>query len=413
MTTLSDLPMIPMDQESYWLDPYPVLAELRKDHRLAMTPHGVPAVLRWDDGFEVIRNTQFIQQGIEQIERLGFKPGDPLHTWRKHAMGTMEGADHRRVRAFAATALTKRKMEDLRPNIRKHAHALLDAVVDRGTMEAIDEFTMKLPKLTMMDHLGITKEEWDRTLGQRNGSSVIDAFSPSAELDDAKRALINQHIAKAMAHTQRLYENRMKEPRDDLLTTLVRAESEEGALSMGELVNMFSAIFGAGTSTSSIISSGMMELARHPEQAELLRSNSDRWKKGASEESLRCHPAINQIAQKAASDTNSMGFNWKLDDQLMVLLGAANRDPSRWEDPERFDITRDPKVSSLTFGWGAHVCLGHAMARATIEEALAVFVERCDEIELAEQPRRIPFVMENKFETLSLKFKRRDVTTAR
>ena len=92
----------------------------------------------------------------------------------------------------------------------------------------------------------------------------------------------------------------------------------------------------------------------------------------------------------------------------MVSLGAPNRDPRHFEDPETFDITRDPKQTSLTFGIGAHVCLGHAMARATVEEALAVFVERCDEIELAEEPGWIPFVMENKLDGLSLRFSPRE-----
>jgi cytochrome P450 len=89
---------------------------------------------------------------------------------------------------------------------------------------------------------------------------------------------------------------------------------------------------------------------------------------------------------------------------ISVILGSANRDVDYWEDPERFDVRRDPKKTSMTFGIGAHVCLGHAMARATVEEALAVFVERCDELSLLEEARWIPFVMENKLEGLRIGF---------
>ena len=172
----------------------------------------------------------------------------------------------------------------------------------------------------------------------------------------------------------------------------------------GELVTLFSTIFGSGASTASIISSGLLELARHPEQAELLRGDTERWKKGASEETLRYRPAITAVGHKAASSTRAFDMEFAAGTPISIILGSANRDADYWEDPERFDIQRNPKKSSLTFGIGAHVCLGHAMARATIEEALAVFVERCDEIELVEEPRWIPFVMENKLEQLDIKF---------
>ena len=164
---------------------------------------------------------------------------------------------------------------------------------------------------------------------------------------------------------------------------------------------------GAGScaSTASIIASGLLELARHPEQAALLRKDPERWKRGASEETLRCRPAITAVGQKSAARTHTFGIDFEAATPISVILGAANRDPRHFEAPERFDITRDPKKTALTFGIGAHVCLGHAMARATVEEALAAFALRCDEIELVEEPHWIPFVMENKLEGLRLRFR--------
>ena len=120
-----------------------------------------------------------------------------------------------------------------------------------------------------------------------------------------------------------------------------------------------------------MLASGILELARHPEQAALFRGDPERWKKGACEETLRYRPAIIAIGQKSAADQDAFGLRFKAGEPIAVVLGAANRDPERWADPERFDIERDPTVMSLTFGMGAHFCLGHAMARATLEEALA------------------------------------------
>ena len=402
MATLDDLPTIPMDDPTWWQDPYPSLRALREHHRLAQTPQGLPAVLHWDDAFDTVRGTQFSQHGIEALESRGFHPGDPLHTWASNRIGVMEGEHHRRVRSLAAGALSKRKMDDLRPLIRHHASALLDAQLDAGELEGRLDFAHPLPRLVMMDFLGVDDDELGTTMNPSAGSSVIDAFGPG-EMTDETRAKVNRHIQASMDHTAMLYERRRQEPRDDLLTHLVQAQNDAGRLTEGELITLFSSIFGSGTSTASIIASGMMELARHPDQANLLRSDPEQWKKGASEESLRYRPAINAIGQKAATDIDAFDVHLAAGTHITVIVGAANRDPRHWGDgAERFDIRRDPRDASLSFGVGPHVCLGHALARATIEEALVVFVERCDELELLEEPRWMPFVQENKLENLRL-----------
>ena len=116
-------------------------------------------------------------------------------------------------------------------------------------------------------------------------------------------------------------------------------------------------------------------------------------------------PAIYAIGQKAARAQEAFGLPFTAEQSLSVILGAPNRDPARWQDPERFDITRDPALWSLSLGIGPHFCIGQAIARSTIEEGLAVFVQRCHELELKEHPRWVPFVAENKLESLQLAFR--------
>lgn len=402
---MSELPTIPTDDAAYWQDPYPILAELRERSRVARTAEGQLAVLRFDDAVDAMKGDTFIAEGIEVLERRGFVPGDPMHTWRKHAIGTMEGDDHRRVRGLAASALSKRKMDDLRPLIRRHAHALLDAKLEQGEIEGRLDYAMPLPRRVMMDFLGLGADELASSQKPMASVNIVDCFGPNVTPELRREA--NDAIRKSMEHTAKLFERRRREPRDDLLSHLVQARDEQGRLSDGELITLFSTIFGSGASTASILASGMLELARRPEQAERLRADPERWKRGVSEEVLRYRPAIIYVGQKAAHDNDALGLPVAKDTPIQVLLGAANRDPRAWDDPEAFDPSRDPKQTSLTFGIGSHVCLGHAMARATIEEALAVWVERCDEIELAAEPRWIPFVMENKLEGLRLRFRPR------
>jgi cytochrome P450 len=392
-----------MEDEAFWQDPYSSLRAFREQGRVARNDQGYIVPLHWSDAAWAVKGTDFIAEGIEVLERRGFKPGEPMHTWRSNAIGVMEGADHRRVRSLATGALSKRNMEGLRPLIRRHAHALLDQKIGSGELEARLDYASPLPRLVMMDFLGISPDELEGSHRPMAGVNIVDCFGPNVTPE--LREAANAAIQASMDHTARLYEKRRSEPKDDLLTHLMHAKDELGELSHGEMITLFSTIFGSGASTSSIIASGILELARHPEQAALFRSDPQRWKRGASEETLRYRPAIIAVGQKAAAEQEAFGIRFEKGEPISVILGAANRDPARWPDPERFDIERDPNTMSLTFGMGAHFCLGHAMARATVEEALAVFIERCDEVTILNEPRWIPFVAENKLDELRVGFR--------
>lgn len=395
------IPALPIADPDYWQDPYPVFRALREQHRVAQNDQGHVVPLHWQDAAWAIKGTDFIAEGIEVLERRGFKPGDPMHIWRSNAIGVMEGESHRRVRSFATGALSKRNMDSIRPLIRKHAHALLDRAAGEAELDVHRDFASPLPRLVMMDFLGIGEGELSGSFAAVSRVSIADCFGP--RVTSELRAAANEAIQKSMDHVAGLYAKRRAEPRDDLLTHLVQAKDEQGALSHGELITLFSTIFGSGASTTSILASGILELARHPEQAALFRSDPERWKRNVTEETLRFRPAIIAIGQKSAVAQEAFGIPFAKEEPIAVVLGAANRDPARWDDPERFDIRRDPSVMSLTFGMGAHFCLGHAMARATLDEALACFIERCDEIDVVNEPRWIPFVMENKLDRLVIR----------
>jgi len=339
---MSSIPTIPMHEESYWQDPYPILRGIRDHHRVARTDQGHIAILRWDDAIWTLKGTDFIAEGIEVLERRGFKPGDPMHTWRKNAIGVMEGADHRRVRSLAANALSKRKMDDLRPLIRKHAHALLDELVGKGEMNALRDYATPLPRRVMMDFLGISPDELEGSHRHMAGVNIVDCFGPNVTPE--LREAANNAIQHSMDHVARLYEKRRSEPRDDLLTHLMQARDEGGVLSDGEMRTLFSTIFGSGASTTSVLTSGLLELTRHPEQAALLRGDPARWMKGASEETLRCRPSITAVGQKAAEDIEAFGVKFQRDEPISVLLGSANRDAEHWEDPERSTSRAIPRI---------------------------------------------------------------------
>jgi len=391
---------IPWSDPAFWQDPHPLLAELRERGRTAYTDTGMLAVLRWDDAEWAIKGHDFINEGIERLESRGFERGDPLHTWRSHALGIMEGPDHTRIRRLVGGAMSKRHMERLRPLIRVIAGRLLDALPSEEAVDIQRGYTGVLPRMVMMEFLGIGADELMGSMGPLADARIADCFGQN--VTQAMRDTANAAIAQVMAHVEALYASRRLEPRDDLLTSLLDAHDAQGTLSMPELVTLFSTIFGSGGTTSNTLAAGLYELARNPEQFALLRGDTERWKRGASEETLRMHPGIAEMPQKAAHDMEAFGHAFRAGESIMIPLHAPNRDPRRWEDPQMFRITRDPDVWHLSFGIGAHFCLGQAIARATLEEGLAVFAERFSALSLAEQPMWAPCVMENRLLSLRL-----------
>ncbi len=392
--------LIPLSDPDFWQNPAEILAEFRDKYRTAYADTGELCVLHWDDAERTVKGTDFINQGIELLEKRGFHPGEPLHTWRSHALGIMNGADHIRVRKLAASALSKRNIEPLRGMIKEHANRLIDQIDTSAPVDAMRSFAYVLPRATMMEFLGLDAQELKGSEEPLAKARIADCFGPGVNQD--MRDTANDAIQKAMDHVGELYQARRENPRDDLLTALLEAEDEKGSLSHEELITLFSTIFGSGATTGGTISAGLMELSNHPEAAQLLRSDPDRWKQGASEEVLRMHPGIVELPQKASHDFEAFDIKFKKDDTLSVRFHSTNRDPSRWDNAQQFDISRDPSTWSLSFGLGAHFCLGQAIARITIEEALAAFASRFSHIEPAEPTLWTPFVMENRLQGLKL-----------
>jgi cytochrome P450 len=129
---------------------------------------------------------------------------------------------------------------------------------------------------------------------------------------------------------------------------------------------------GALGTTSSLMTSTVLELARHPDQAELFRRDPDGLKRGAVEEILRHRPGFAMTGQKATRPVDVAGVHLDADERVTIVIGGPNRDPSRWADPERFDISLDPTIWSLTFSMGPHFCLGQALARAELQKFAAM-----------------------------------------
>ncbi len=394
--------VIPLDTDEYWADPYPVLAEIRDRHRTAVTPAGEKVVLRWDDAVDVKKSPLFENEGLEYIEARGFRPGDPLYEWRRYSIGARNGEDHRRLRSLVNRALTPKSADAIRPLVGEHAREVLAAHADSGELDARQAFR-RIPFFAITEFLGIDLDE-AMEVGTAMGSGAGDAFGPDVTPELRDRA--NATFATVMAFVGELVERRRAQPRDDLLTRLIAAEEDGHRLSQEELVVLFTNIFsGAVETTSSLLTSAVLELARHPDQAELLRKDPEGLKRGAVEEILRHRPGFYATGQKAVAPTEVAGLGFEAGEALSIIIGGPNRDPAHFDDPDRFDITRDPSAWSFTFSMGQHFCLGQALARTELQEFVATIATHCHDLELTAEPRWQPRVMVNTVDRCPVRFR--------
>ncbi len=395
-------PVVPLDEDSYWADPYPILAELRDRHRSAVEPDGSKVLLRWADAEETKKRAEFVNEGLEYIERRGFRPGDPLYEWRRYSVGARNGEDHRRLRSLVNRALTPRSVDRVREVVYGHVRDLLERHRDAGEFDVRQEIRT-VPFLSIVAFLEIEPSE-AVAIGQQMAGGAGEAFGPNVTQEIRDRA--NGVFAALMEFVGELVEARRSRPRDDLLTRLIEAEEDGHRLSHDELIVLFTNIFGGAIeTTASLMTSTFLELAAHPDQLALLRADPDGLKRGTIEEVLRYRPGFTSTGNVAVADTRIAGLDIAEGEKISIIIGGPNRDPARYADPDRFDVTRDPTRWSFSFSMGPHFCLGQALARAELQETAAAIARHAHDLELTATPQWLPRVMVNNVDQCPIRYR--------
>jgi cytochrome P450 len=401
-------PVVPIDDPEWWQDPYPTLNRLRDEHGTVVTPDGTQVILRWDDAEAMKKSSRFVNEGLEFIEARGFVPGDPLYEWRQYSIGAQNGADHQRLRRLVNRAMTVRSVDRMRTSAREHIESALRGAAGADGMAEIEvrSALRTSPFMVITEFLGIDLAD-AMQIGQTMGAGSAEAFGPAVTQEIRDTA--NATFAALMEFVGELANDRRANPRDDLLSELISAEQEGNRLSHDELVVLFTNIFaGAIESTLSAMTSTVYELAQHPAALADLQDRPDELKRSCVEEVLRHRPSFYAVGQKAAIATSFAGHEFAEGESATIILGGPNRDPSRWADPNRFDIHRDPTVWSMTFSMGAHFCLGQALARTELQETAAAVARICQDLEVIEEPRWKPFATVNQVEELRVRYRVRE-----
>lgn len=290
---------------------------------------------------------------------------------------------HNRARRLVSKAFTPRMIARLVEEIDRRAAAVVDAVIDRGECEFVEEIAAQVPVQMICEMIGLEPEQWPRmfeisndVIGARNDPEYahVDAEAASGEI---------YALCDAVA------EDRRANPRDDLMTALVQAEIDGERLDNLELNLFFISLVVAGNETTrNLINHSLLALLDHPDQAERLREHPELWDT-AVEEMLRWGSSIHNFRRTATRDTQLHGVDIAEGDKVVIYYASANRDEDVFDDPHTFDIARTPNDHVTFGGGGVHYCLGASLARAEIRATMRQVVERLPNIRLAGEPDRL------------------------
>lgn len=362
-------------------DPYPQYRALREADPIHRSPFLEMWVLtRYEDVALVLRDHRFSAdrakwEGLKTLE--GFEPTRSL-------LG-LDPPDHTRLRTLVTKAFTPRVVEQLRPQAQAIVDEALDRAAEQGGTELIEELAYPLPVAVIAKMLGVPPGDWPRF---REWSRVlVGSLDPVALPDPEQMAAVQAAQNALFDYFSGVVAARRREPRDDLISGLIAVEERGDVLNGRELLVMLNLLLVAGHETTvNLIGNGVLALLRNPDQLALLRQRPELIE-SAVEELLRFDSPV-QLTGRIVAETCELGGQQISRGQLVLtLLGAANRDPRQFPDPDRLDLTRSPN-QHFSFGRGIHFCLGAPLARLEGRIAIGSLVSRFPGLQLAGRPER-------------------------
>jgi cytochrome P450 len=359
--------------QSFYDDPYATYSALRSASPVHRLPDGSFFLTRYADLDHVYRDTTTFSSD----KKVEFKPkfGDsPLYEHHTTSLVFNDPPLHTRVRKIIAGSLTPRAIADMEPGLIAVVDRLLDGIESKGSADLITEFAAVIPVEIIGNLLGVPHQERGPLRGW--SLAILGALEPAPT--PAMLQVGNQAVRDFIIYLKRLVADRRGNPGDpaqDVLTRLLSQEQDGMQLTETELLQNCIFILNAGhETTTNLISNGLQLLIEWPDQRRALLENPDLIK-SAVEEFLRFESS-NQLGNRRTTiDTQLGGLGLPAGTQLNLCIGAANRDPEQFEDPDRLDLARKPN-RHLAFGSGPHQCVGVNLARLEGKVAISRFINR-------------------------------------
>ncbi|HEY8518180.1 MAG TPA: cytochrome P450 [Candidatus Binatia bacterium] len=364
--------------------PYALFAKLREEAPVYRHPEadgpGFWALTRYEDVVRVSRDSETFSsfQGGTMVQDA--RP-EELFLLRQ-MMLNMDPPQHTKLRALINKGFTPRQVAQLRGRISELARAIVDRVAERGECDFVSDVAGELPSYVIAELMGIPLED-GRQLYRL--TERMHTAEPTPEgLADAQAA-----IAEMMSYADGIRAEKRARPANDIASTLLAAEVDGEKLTDLEFDMFFLLLINAGGDTTrNLVAGGMLELIRHPDERRKLTENPSLLPT-AIEEMLRyCSPVVH-FRRTATRDVEIRGQTIAAGDKVVIFYASANRDPSVFSDPDRFDVTRSPNEHVAFGGGGVHYCLGANLARVEIHAMFEEVLRRLPDLELAGPVERL------------------------
>jgi cytochrome P450 len=374
-------------------NPYPVYTYLREHEPVHWNPMFLSYMLtRYDDVNMVFSDHRRFSSDIwsDVPEGLGFDGEDEASRSLKEIIPFMaynlQGMDppgHTRQRTLMTKTFTPRMIESFRPTIQELVDELIDAKQAGGQMDLVADLAYPLPSNVILDLLSIPRS--GRPYIKASSEAINEFVATLIFNGPAVWPRLAGIFADMKAYLKGLIAERRAHPGDDLLTKMALAEEHGDRLSEDEIVIATNFLLFAGhETTANLIGVGMYHLMQNPEQLALLRAEPDRTP-AAVEELLRYVSPVHTLARRALQDVTIRGVEIPAHSSIYLQVGAANRDPEKFPDPEKLDITRPP-ARSLGFGYGIHFCIGAALARLESQVTFETILRCLPNIHMVGEP---------------------------
>ncbi|HUY61944.1 MAG TPA: cytochrome P450, partial [Candidatus Dormibacteraeota bacterium] len=369
-------------------DPYPRYRQLRERTPVLRSGLGMVVLTRYADCVAALRDPRLGRGLIGSAARTGTRgavaglSADPAmrQEYFDRAANSMLFADppeHSRLRRLVSRAFTPRRVDALRPAVGRTVDSLLDSLAEQGEADVIEALAFPLPVSVIGELVGVPPS--DRAAFQPLVRAAAAGVEPIVDDTTIRAALDAQ--AELQSYFACLLAERRRRPTDDLLSGLAEDRAHDDALTDDEIIATTILLFAAGfETTTNLIGNGLLALLHHPDQLELLRRRGE-LAPTAVDELLRWDSPVQVNFRTALEPAEVAGEPFQPGDSVLVLQGAANRDPARFAEPERLDLGRADN-QPLSFGWGAHHCIGAALARMEGEVVFRSLADHFTRIEL-------------------------------
>jgi cytochrome P450 PksS len=339
-------------------------------------------VTRYDDVAAVLKDARFAKDMANALttEQARRQPWIPpvLRPLMRHMLN-LDGLDHARLRGLVLKAFSPGLVEQMRGRVGRLCDELLAPLVRRGGMDLVRDYALPVPVTVISEMLGVPAA--DRHKFHRWSNTLVTAGSSRWGL---LRAVPS--VWFLVRFLRKLIRTRRDEPRDDLVSMLVKVEEAGDRLSEVELLAMVTLLLIAGHETTvNLIANGTLALLEHPDQMRRLRDDPSLIRPAVEELLRYASPVETATERYAREDVTIAGVTIPRGSLVFAVIASANRDERQFPDPDKLDITREPN-RHLAFGLGAHYCLGAPLARMEAQLALGALLRRVEELRLAAAP---------------------------